>query len=209
MAWNKNLIKKIIPNRILISSANYKKIALVSGVGILLLVFSLYAFKDNHYQDLPTTKAIATIVANAQQNALEQFNQTVQIIPLSYYLYKDKTEKEMIAFKYHIVNKSTETISQLKWYTVISLDKQLLDIFAIPASLTLPAKEQVNIIYHIPLTHFPENLQKNLLANKSLKLNLTTVAGDVVLHNDRKITVTTDQMLKEELNGFFHQVNGQ
>lgn len=191
MEWNNKFIAHITA---------HKKIAIAGGLGLLILV--AFILMPTHTPP-KTTNASSSILLNNQQNALEQFNQSVQITPLSYALYKDKQQKEMLALKYHLINNSNTPISQIKWYSVISLGKQLYDIFAIQTPLKLAPNAQTHLIYHLPLSSLSPTLQQTIKTDPHHPLSLTSIAGELEWDNQQKIHVTDEEILKKELNLLF------
>ncbi|MDG6897662.1 hypothetical protein A6A19_06655 [Actinobacillus delphinicola] len=184
-------------------------------VGILAATMTLAACHDEKAQNTPSTSTqtqpTTTATATPEKAAvtpLVKFNQTVQIQPISYTLSK-KDGKEMLAYNYTIVNKSTESLKTVKWYGIVTLGKNLIDIFSVPVNFEkpLPAHSQVSIAFNKPLASYTPAVQKEFLNSKKLQLNLTTVAGEIAFSNAQvqPILVTTDKAVQDELKAIFAQ----
>lgn len=184
-------------------------------VGILVATMTLAACHDDKAQDTASTQnqtqsaaSTTTTPAKAEVSPLTQFNQTVQIQPVSYTLSK-KDGKEMLAYNYTIVNKSSESLKTVKWYGIVTLGKNLIDIFSVPVNFekALPAHSQISIAFSKPLASYTPTVQKEFLNSKNLQLNLTTVAGEIAFANTQTqpIVVTTDKAVQDELKAIFAQ----
>lgn len=137
--------------------------------------------------------------------ALNQFNESVQIIPQAYTLNKTEDGKDVLSYNFNVVNRGEKEIKAVKWFSVVSLNNHLVDIFNVPASLQnpLPANHQVSVTYNQPLDNYQPAVREALLTSEDLKLNLTTIAGQLQFGDDEQIVVTTEDKLQEELNAFF------
>ncbi len=183
----------------------------IISVAILATTLSLVACHDDKTQTAssnstqPTKNAMSKVeMANTpkttssvqqEKEALTQFNKTVQIIPVSYILSENEENKEILSYNYNIVNKGQENIKSVKWYSLVTFNKNLIDIFPISVTLKkpLPPHSQISVTFNKPLTSYPGVIQKEFLSNKKLQLNLTTVAGGIDFDNGKSIIVTTDQ----------------
>lgn len=140
------------------------------------------------------------------QNKLAEFNRDVLILPQFFNLERNQ-EGVNITYDYKVLNVGAQGIKNLKWYSVVSLDNTIVDIFAVPVNFQteLGVKQQVTITFKKALSSYTAKVQEAFLKNSNLQVNMHTIAGEITLADGKTLSITNEQMLEEEIQTFINK----
>lgn len=140
--------------------------------------------------------------ANAKNlKQLATFNNVVNIRPINFNVVKDVNGEPSVAYNFIIKNTSNRNIKEVKWFSAVYINNNIIDLFTVPAVFGsgLAPEESKTTTFLVPLKNYSPEVQKALSNPGSTVANIVNYAGELTFTNKQKIVVTTNKMMQNAL----------